>query len=176
MSKTTRLDLYNRHVKIINNCQNGEQNCFDCLKFDCHDNENFYKGIPSIKQAITEEIEAQQKEIEEKETPTTNFSVAYGTPWIEEECGWGDRPEGWRLFLDREVAIRESKIDSIKGNYSSGYIGPVRPLNIYEIKMDALEAKDITSLSKYRLAITRNYWSPAENSVKLVWTDFERKE
>lgn len=64
----------------------------------------------------------------------------YAVEWIEVEYGWGDRPEGYKIFKDLEFAKEETFEDSENGNYpsGSGYLGPVRPLTIYEINSENL--------------------------------------
>jgi len=56
-----------------------------------------------------------------------NMKTYYLVPWIEVEYGWGDRPEGYKVFTDQQTCITQTKIDSDNGNYDLGYIGPVRP-------------------------------------------------
>ncbi len=57
----------------------------------------------------------------------------YAVPWIEIEYGWGDRPEGYKIFDNLEDCINTTKEDSKNGSYSGGYIGPIRPLYYYKI-------------------------------------------
>lgn len=62
----------------------------------------------------------------------------YLVPWIEIEYGWGDRPEGYKVFDNKEKMIESTKESSVKGNYESGrgYFGPIRPLCYYEAPFD----------------------------------------
>ena len=52
----------------------------------------------------------------------------YLVPWIEVEYGWGDRPEGYKVFNNLEECIQTTNKDSNNGNYAGGYCGPERPL------------------------------------------------
>lgn len=63
------------------------------------------------------------------------MKILYAVPWIEVEYGWGDRPEGYKIFDDLETCISSTKESSANGNYESGngYFGPFRPLGYYEI-------------------------------------------
>jgi len=67
----------------------------------------------------------------------------YAVPWVEIEYGWGERPEGFKIFTDLNDCINQTNIDSENGNYESGkgYMGPVRPLQYYIIPFDK-EIKD----------------------------------
>lgn len=60
------------------------------------------------------------------------MKTLFAVPWIEVEYGWGDRPEGYKVFESEEECIKQTKEDSFKGNYEGGYFGPVRPLYYYE--------------------------------------------
>lgn len=58
--------------------------------------------------------------------------VLYAVPWIEIEYGWGDRPEGFKVYDNLEDCIDDSRLKTGTGNYEGGYFGPVRPLHYYE--------------------------------------------
>ena len=60
------------------------------------------------------------------------MKTLYAVPWIEIEYGWGDRPEGFKVFEDLDECLESSKASSKSGNYDGGYFGPVRPLRYYE--------------------------------------------
>ena len=60
------------------------------------------------------------------------MKTLYAVPWIEVEYGWGERPEGYKIFEDLEECIKSSKESSENGNYKGGYCGPERPLYYYE--------------------------------------------
>lgn len=58
--------------------------------------------------------------------------VLYAVPWIEVEFGWGERPEGFKVYDNLLQCIEETKKSSEDGNYTDGYFGPTRPLSYYE--------------------------------------------
>lgn len=62
------------------------------------------------------------------------MTILYAVPWIEVEYGWGERPEGYKIFDNLEECISSTKESSKTGNYESGggYCGPERPLYYYE--------------------------------------------
>lgn len=59
------------------------------------------------------------------------MDVLFIVPWIEIEYGWGDRPEGYKVFTSEEECISTSKEDSRTGVSETMYFGPVRPLRYY---------------------------------------------
>lgn len=61
------------------------------------------------------------------------MNILYAVPWIEIEYGWGDRPEGYRIFSELDDCIKSTIKSSENGNYDDGYFGPERPLHYYEI-------------------------------------------
>lgn len=60
------------------------------------------------------------------------MKTLFAVPWIEVEYGWGDRPEGFKVFETEEECIKQTNLDSADGNYDGGYFGPVRPLCYYK--------------------------------------------
>jgi hypothetical protein len=86
------------------------------------------------------------------------MKVVYGTPWIEVE--FGQRDEGWKVYKDRQAAIDDTRRASAEGAYEGGYIGPVRPLRVYEIPVDCLEKETKAALKKSGVAWTSNHWWP----------------
>ena len=92
------------------------------------------------------------------------MKVVWGTPWIEVESGWGSRPEGWKLFLDRDEAVKDTHRASKDGPYEGGYIGPERPLKLYEIPFDSLPDVVQEKLRSSGKAFTSNYWDPKYKS------------
>ena len=88
------------------------------------------------------------------------LKVVYGVPWIEVE--FGQRPEGWVLFLDKEQCIKDTKAASERGPYEGGggYCGPERPLAYTEIPFDSLEEEYQERLEENGKTFTSNYWSP----------------
>lgn len=59
------------------------------------------------------------------------MKTLYAVPWIEIEYGWGERPEGFKIFDDLEECINSTKESFDNGNYEGGYIGPKKPLGYY---------------------------------------------
>jgi hypothetical protein len=86
----------------------------------------------------------------------------YGVPWIEVE--FGQRSEGWALFMDLNQCIRDTKKSAKRGAYSDsdggGYLGPERPLGYYEIPVEGLELRYAKDLKEKGFAHTDNHWSP----------------
>ena len=97
--------------------------------------------------------------VEEKKDP----EVVYAVPWIESE--WGQRDEGYRLFLDLAFCIESTKESSARGPYpgGGGYCGPVRPLFYYEVPFSCLEVDlkaNIQDPDKDGVTHTTNWWKP----------------
>lgn len=86
------------------------------------------------------------------------MKIVYGVSWIEVE--FGQRPEGYSLFLDKEKCIADTKKASENGPYPGGYCGPVRPLHYVEIPFDSLEEKVQIVLNAKRECCTDNFWQP----------------
>ena len=94
---------------------------------------------------------------------TTMFvapDVVYGVCWIEVEYGWGSRPSGWFLFLDKETAHTESRKSSDRGNFDGGYIGPERPIEIYSIPWQFLPDEAKTRLASDGKWGSGDFWGP----------------
>jgi len=88
------------------------------------------------------------------------MKVCYGTPYIEVE--FGQRDEGWMLYLTEKDCIASTKDASVKGVYSGGggYYGPVRPLHYYEIPLAALDTSLKKNLKERNYTHTDNRWTP----------------
>jgi hypothetical protein len=88
------------------------------------------------------------------------MKVVYAVEWIEVE--WGQRSEGYRLFLDEKDCIASTKKSSERGPYPSGggYLGPVRPLVYVEVPFDSLEPEYKKQLKKTGSCHTENRWRP----------------
>jgi hypothetical protein len=84
--------------------------------------------------------------------------VVYGVEWIESE--FGQRSEGFKLFLDACECIKSTRESSEKGVYAGGYLGPVRPLSMVEIPFDSLEEEYKEALEKDGSTFTSNHWCP----------------
>lgn len=90
------------------------------------------------------------------------MKVVYAVEWIEVE--FGSRPEGYKLFLDKDVCIRQTKEDSRNGPYDGGYLGPVRSLMYIEVPFDSLEDDLKKKLLEKGTTFTDNNWGPKFNS------------
>lgn len=92
--------------------------------------------------------------------------IVYAVEWI--EIDFGQRPEGYKIFLDVEICINRTKWDSETGSYGSvGYCGPERPLGYYEVLWQCLAPNVQQSLrnqvnknTKEIFAFTDNKWKP----------------
>lgn len=105
-----------------------------------------------------------------------NGKTVYCVRWIEVEFGWGSRPEGCKIFTDREDCISSSRKSSANGPYEGGggYYGPERPIEYQEIPFEALEPETqkllIERLEKSEDGVARvfsksNHWSPPKSAV-----------
>lgn len=89
------------------------------------------------------------------------MKTVYGVQWIEVE--FGQRYEGWSLYLDKEECIKETQRGSREGPYEGGYLGPERPLRMYEIPFDSLDKETqlrLKAKSSKGQAHTGNSWQP----------------
>lgn len=92
------------------------------------------------------------------------IKVVYGVPWIEVE--FGERDEGWSLFMDKAECFKSTKEASARGAGGGSYVGPERPLTATEIPFDCLDAKLKAALKKTGKAHTENRWSPKFKGAK----------
>lgn len=53
-------------------------------------------------------------------TAKQKMVTVFGVPWIEVE--FGQRPEGWKLYKDRAMAISDTRRASFEGPYEGGYL------------------------------------------------------
>lgn len=90
------------------------------------------------------------------------MKVVYAVAYVEIEYGWGDRSEGYALYLDKEECIKQTKKASKNGNYEGGggYYGPVRPLSYCEVPYSSLTAGQKRDLKEHGACHTENHWSP----------------
>ena len=87
------------------------------------------------------------------------MKVVYGVQWI--EVDFGQRDEGYALFLDKEECISSTKKASEEGLIRRvGYLGPVRSLCFVEIPFDSLESEHQEKLKEKGFCHTSNRWSP----------------
>lgn len=96
-----------------------------------------------------------------KKVPVVNgVKVVYAVEFI--EIDFGQRDEGYSLYLDKDVCIASTKKSSQAGPYSGGggYYGPVRPLCYVEVPFDSLEPEYKKQLRKTGSCHTANRWSP----------------
>lgn len=90
------------------------------------------------------------------------MSTLFATRWLEVEPGWGDRPEGFKVFKDRNDCEATTKKDSEIGHYEGGggYCGPVRPLVFYEIALEEFEDSVQEKIKVNGTTFTSNHWKP----------------
>lgn len=101
------------------------------------------------------------KRLDKRNAKSVNLKgPIYGVPWIEVE--FGQRSEGWALFMDLKTCVRETQKASKRGAYEGGggYLGPERPLHCYEIPTEGLETEYAKSLKETGFAHTDNHWHP----------------
>lgn len=84
--------------------------------------------------------------------------VVYAVQWIEVE--FGQRDEGYALFVSKDECISSTQKSSRQGAGEGGYIGPVRPLHYVEIPFDSLDDEYKKRLMKDGRCHTQNRWSP----------------
>ena len=102
--------------------------------------------------------------------------MVYIVKWIEIE--FGERDEGYKIFLYLEDCIQVSKLDSERGAYQGGYCGPQRPIGYYETSWECLEEKTQESLRHavnageggIPWAFSTKQWEP---HLKSEWTSIE---
>lgn len=90
----------------------------------------------------------------------SDIKTVFGVQWIEVE--FGQRDEGWSLYVDKDKCIEGTKKASRDGAYEGGggYLGPERPLRMYEIPLDCLPEDVRSNLMKNGHAHTANRWQP----------------
>ncbi len=86
------------------------------------------------------------------------MKTVFGVQWVEVE--FGERPEGWYIFLDKDTCIEATRKASREGEYSGGYLGPARPLVFYEIPYSCLDTTMKAQLRKTGKASSSNFWRP----------------
>lgn len=100
--------------------------------------------------------------------------TVYLVKWLEIE--YGQRPEGYRIFLDLEECIRSTKHDSTTGTYpGGGYFGPSKPLCYYETTWECLEEdaqktirRLVNNSEDYPVTFSSNHWEPRLKSKPFV--------
>lgn len=103
------------------------------------------------------------------------MEIVYGVEWIEVE--FGQRPEGYKIFVDKDECIRDTLDDSYDGPYGGGYIGPSRsPFCYYEIPLECLEDKVKIQLSKGCLyTFSTDFWEPKFKKAYMIPSDYPYK-
>ena len=86
------------------------------------------------------------------------MKIVYGVQWLESE--FGQRMEGWCLYVDKDACIRRTQEGSKNGPYEGGYYGPERPLRMYEIPFDSLDKSLQQDLTDKGTAHTSRNWQP----------------
>lgn len=118
---------------------------------DCRFEDALHNHVILVRDILKKNEEAKLASIDLK-------GPIYGVPWIEVE--FGQRPEGWALFVDLDKCIKDTKTASRKGAYDGGYIGPERPLYYYELPIEGMSSKIVAELKLKGKTHTDNYWSP----------------
>lgn len=120
---------------------------------DCKFEDHLHNYFSSIRDIL-------KKDEDDKLVSAKLKSPIYGVRWIEVE--FGERDEGWSLFVDLKRCIRETKKYSKSGPYEGGggYLGPERPLRYYEIPLNGLTPNVIKDLKTNGKAHTENRWHP----------------
>lgn len=118
---------------------------------DCRFEDALHNHVILVRDILKKNEEAKLASIDLK-------GPIYGVPWIEVE--FGQRPEGWALFVDLDKCIKDTKNASRKGAYEGGYIGPERPLYYYELPIEGMNSKIVAELKLKGKTHTDNYWSP----------------
>lgn len=132
--------------------------CSDCRSvFGKRMGSNGYEFF-SLDEWLTESKEPMKRDDLDK---MGSAPIVYGIPWIEVEAGWGRRPSGWRLYVSKEEAIWDTKDRSKKGPFSGGYIGPIRPLTVFQIPFDILDDEMASALLERGDFCTDDFWSPS---------------
>lgn len=90
------------------------------------------------------------------------MEICFAVPWIESEAGWGRSHYGYKLFLDRDVCIRETKNSSSNNKDDEYYLGPVRPLVYYEVPKECIPQDNMTLfiLKEKGFCFTDDSWEP----------------
>jgi hypothetical protein len=83
--------------------------------------------------------------------------VVYGVRHI--EVDFGQRDEGWLLYLDKAYCELDTKKRS-EGPHYGHYIGPERPLCFVEIPFDSLEDDLKDLLKDHDSCWTKDKWEP----------------
>jgi len=88
------------------------------------------------------------------------MKIVYAVEYI--EIDFGERPEGYSLYLDKDECIKQTKYNSESGSYGSGggYYGPVRPLSYIEVPWGSLEEGLQIKLTENNKTHTADRWSP----------------
>lgn len=86
------------------------------------------------------------------------MKIVYGVEYIEVE--FGQRPFGWHLYLDKTECHNKTKKASDSGRYCGGYLGPIRPLDSFEIPFASLSKKIQRQLTKTGHYHTDDSWKP----------------
>lgn len=85
--------------------------------------------------------------------------IVYAVEYIEVE--FGQRAEGYKLYLFKDECIKGIHSSSDSGTYGGGgYYGPVRPLCYTEIPFDCIDEEFKHQLRVKHVCYTHNSWAP----------------
>lgn len=95
-----------------------------------------------------------------------SMKIVYAVPYIEVE--FGQRDEGYKLYLDKARCTFETKEMSRNGPHAGGYFGPARSLCYVEVPFDSLEQEYKDKLNNENgVCWTENNWKPKFKSKEI---------
>lgn len=100
------------------------------------------------------------KDSKDLEVPIPSF--VYAVEWVEVE--FGQRPEGYMLYLDRDHCVKHTTKSSDDGAYEGGYYGPERPCHYVTVPWSDLSEDLQKCLLEKGQVMTRRSWGPRHKS------------
>lgn len=90
------------------------------------------------------------------------MKVIYAVAWLQSEAGWGQSPEGYKLFVDlercKEVTLEDAAQRGLGDPYF--YVGPVKPLRCVEVPLESLDKELREELLNRGELYTEDNWTP----------------